>query len=241
MGQYFQRTVGAQQEEEAVRDEPERRPAAGSRLAELRDRVARTFASFDHGRVDQLALEPGDDTTIDFPLPAPEPETPSRFPVGPFGYNRTAVDEYVAALERELEQVRLQTPVAETMSITDEIERIGEQTSSILVVAHDQAHETTRLAQEKADRWITEAASQAEEFTQEAETRLRELDSETDTVWRERRKLLEDVRCTGAALIDLADEATERFPGETEPEAVDTTRDRFSEETEPEAVDTLDG
>jgi cell division septum initiation protein DivIVA len=175
---------------------------------------------------------------VDFPLLAPEPETPPRFPVGPFGYNRTAVDEYVAELERELEELRRQTPVAETVSITDEIERIGEQTSSILVVAHDQAHETTRLAREKADRWIAEAAAQAEEITQEAERTLRELDSETDAVWRERRKLLEDVRCTGAALIGLADEATERFPGETEPEAVDAFDRRF-EPAEPEAVDTV--
>jgi cell division septum initiation protein DivIVA len=133
--------------------------------------------------------------------------------VGPFGYNRAIVDEHIAELERELDDLRQQRPAP--MSINEEIERIGEQTASILVVAHDQARETTRLAQEQADRCIADAAANAVTITEQAKQRLRQLDNETDSVWRERRRLIDDVQRTGDALISLASEGMERFPEET--------------------------
>ena len=97
-------------------------------------------------------------------------------------------------------------------SITDELERIGEQTASILVVAHDQANETTRLAQEQAERCVADAAANAVQMTADAKAKLRDLDAETDAVWRERERLLEDVRVVSAALANLANQASERFP-----------------------------
>ena len=144
-----------------------------------------------------------------------DPGSPGRFPVGPFGYNRAAVDEHVAALERELEELRDCSEKPEPpISITEEIERLGEQTASILVVAHDQAHETTRLAQEQADRCVADAASNAVAITEEAKRQLQALDMETDTVWQERARLLEDARTVGKALIAMIDEAENRFPEE---------------------------
>ena len=144
------------------------------------------------------------------PPAPPQPEDPSRFPLAPFGYNRTAVDEHLATLERELDQLRAKH--APMTSITEELERIGEQTASILVVAHDQAHETTRLAQEQAERCVADAAANAVAMTEEAKRRLRDIDNETDAIWRERERLLEDVRGVSAALANLADQASDRFP-----------------------------
>jgi cell division septum initiation protein DivIVA len=152
----------------------------------------------------------------------PEPEddrAPSRFAVAPLGYNRTAVDEHLADLERELsdlgrELAELRAHREAPMSVTEELERIGEQTASILVVAHDKAHETTRRAEEQAERCIADAAANAVAITEEAKQRLRELDTETDSVWRERERLLEDVRAVSAALASLADQASERFPAD---------------------------
>jgi cell division septum initiation protein DivIVA len=177
--------------------------------------LAGRFASWMTG-TDRL---PADET-----MPADEPEMtaaaeppaaaggddPTRFPLAPFGYNRTAVDEHIARLERELGQVR--GHAAPMASITDELERIGEQTASILVVAHDQAHETARLAQEQAERCVADAAANAVQMTAEAKAKLRDLDAETDAVWRERERLLEDVRVVSAALANLANQASERFP-----------------------------
>ena len=135
--------------------------------------------------------------------------------MGPFGYNRAAVDEHVAALERELGQLREPAEKPEPpISITEEIERLGEQTASILVVAHDQAHETTRLAQEQAERCVADAASNAVAITEEAKRQLQALDMETDTIWQERARLLEDARSVGKALIAMIDEAESRFPEE---------------------------
>lgn len=139
----------------------------------------------------------------------------SRFPTAALGYNRHAVDQRIAALETELE--RLREAVDPPVSITEEIERLGEQTASILVVAHDKAHETARAAQAKAARAVTEAAHNAERITAEAQRRLRVLDEETDAVWRERERLLDDVRTVSAALASLADDASARFPAAPEP------------------------
>jgi cell division septum initiation protein DivIVA len=145
---------------------------------------------------------------------APSPEPPSRFPAAPLGYNRAAVDEHIFGLERELSELRAARQPA--ISITEELERIGEQTASILVVAHDQAHETTRLAREQAEQCVADAAANAVAITSEAKERLTELDSETDAVWRERERLLDDVRIVSAALSSLADEASVRFPAAAE-------------------------
>lgn len=220
--------------EEPGYDEPDYEPLeweprepprpVGERFAEFRLRVTRALHGFERGRVDECSRvdEPADDEPAAIederaydPAPAHEvvaevpPRTEdARFPHAPLGYNRTAVDERIAELEAELEELRDSRP---EVSITDEIERLGDQTASILVVAHDQAHETTRMAQEKADRRIAEAEAHAEALTEAAKRRLSELDGETDAVWRERARLLEDARSVGLALIALAEEAAERF------------------------------
>jgi cell division septum initiation protein DivIVA len=146
-----------------------------------------------------------------------EAETEVGFPIAALGYNRQAVDSHVAALEQEIAELR--ECVDPPLSITEEIERLGEQTASILVVAHDKAHETARRAQEQAARAVREAAEDAERITEAAQRRLRRLDEETDAVWRERERLLEDVREISRTLTTLADAAAERFPAAPEPAA----------------------
>jgi hypothetical protein len=224
---YFHRPDATPESETESRTESgteygtESEPGASRRspFADFGDRVARWFASparelVDDLDVDQLEqLDPDHDPTYQL---LAEPETdpaPPRFPLASVGYDRVAVDEQLAQFERELDELRArhEPPI----SITEEIERIGEQTASILVVAHDKAHETTRLAQEQADRCIADAASNAVAITAEAKERLRALDNETDLVWRERDRLIEDVRVVSAALGSLAEEATARFPAES--------------------------
>jgi cell division septum initiation protein DivIVA len=170
-----------------------------------------------HAQLPVAGEEPDPDPLRALTAGAVDNSEPSRFPVAPLGYNRTAVDQHLADLERELsdlgrELATLRSERETPMSVTEELERIGEQTASILVVAHDKANETTRLAQEQAERCIAEAAANAVSITEEAKVRLSELDNETDAVWRERERLLEDVRAVSAALASLADQASERFP-----------------------------
>ncbi len=176
--------------------------AAGSES----DRPSRHAAELDRPRASGARRDPLADLTL-----AP------RFALAPLGYSRTAVDERLGELERELEAMRARE---HPVSITDEIERIGEQTASILVVAHDQAGETTRRARELADRCIADAAANAVAITTEATQRLEKLDAETEALWRERERLLDDVRVVSATLATLADEASARFPA-GEPKASD--------------------
>ena len=160
---------------------------------------------------------------VEEPVEEPLPELmggegSSRFAVTPLGYNRQAVEEHIAGLERELAELRESGPrapvVEPPMSIQEELERIGEETASILVVAHDKAHETTRLAQEQAERCISDAAANAVAITDEAERKLRELEAETEAVRRQRERLIADARNVAALLVSLADEADRRFPAE---------------------------
>jgi len=221
---YFQRPTDTLEEEQTAAHEQPRSP--GFRLTDLRDRIAGAFASLDRGPVDYSGFEQGQQTDP-YDAFAPGAEESAPFPVDPLGYNRDAVDQHIARLEAEIGELRESVPA---MSISEEIERLGEQTSSILVVAHDQAHETTRLAQERADRCIADAASNAVALTERAKRKLQELDNETDAVWRERARLLEDDRAVGAALIALAEAAAERFPEDAEERLLEDPGERLPAE-----------
>jgi cell division septum initiation protein DivIVA len=149
----------------------------------------------------------------------PWDEAPTRFPIAHQGYDCASVDQHVADLEQELgeldgELAQLRAQALSRDDVAAEIERIGEQTSAILIAAHDQAEETKRLAQGQAERCVADAAANAIATTSEANRELRELESEKAALGYERERLLEDIRGVAAALSSLADNATERFPPE---------------------------
>jgi cell division septum initiation protein DivIVA len=234
------------------------RPTSAAPMAGFRDRIARALQSFDPRRPGHPSLEAGpqpadvdeagpseaahDDYEPHEVVAAVSPRVEdSRFPLGPIGYNRAAVDERIAELEVELDELRASTE--QPISITEEIERLGEQTASILVVAHDEAHETTRAAREHADRTIADAAAGAAAMTENAKRKLADLDNETDAVWRERARLLDDARDVGLALIALAEEALERFPAEGKTADVAAVAGSSADETDdmaPEAEGSAD-
>ncbi len=205
----------------ATVDGPIRRRPSGSRFAELGDRLARTFGTTD--RATDRSSDRNDDR---YPPawdaeseaePEPEPEwqpTPARFPGARHGYDRAAVDEYVAELEAELEALRAHKPTK--TAVAAEIEQIGEQAAAILRVAHEQAHQTTRRAQAEADKCLSDAAANALAMSDDARLKVRDLDREADLIWRERARLVDDVRGIATALFSIAEDASERFPAEAE-------------------------
>lgn len=215
---------GAWYEDADIAGAEDDRPGVGARMTQLRERVRDALAGLDLGAVARPTFAPEDpEATQAFDVlaevPAEEetgdPDPAARFAVVPLGYSRPAVEEHIAALERELAELRAQShPEPAPMSISEEIERLGEQTASILIVAHDQAHETTRLAQEQAERCVAEANTNAEAITEQARRRLESLDLETDVVWQERAKLLEDARGIAGELVALVERAESRFPEE---------------------------
>ena len=200
-------------------DEPIKRRSPGTWFADLGDRLARGFNTFDRPPEDDepewgpyQPYEDPDQPTAAVAAVAweePEPER-KRFPTALHGYDRDAVDAHLAALEREMTDLRAQR--SPTPAVEEELDRLGEETSAILRVAHEQAAEITRRAQAQADRCVADAAANAVAMTEDAKRKLRQLDSETDAVWAERGRLIEDVRNVATSLFSLAEDAADRFP-----------------------------
>jgi DivIVA protein len=192
-------------------DEPTKPKTVGSRLADIGDRLARTFAVVERPS-SYVSAEPTGEFTLPGEAEQPWERIAARFPVARDGYDRAAVDQHISELERELIEVRSREST--TTAVAEEISRIGEQTSTILMAAHEQAQEITRRAKAQADGCIADAASRAMAMTQQAERRLRALDGDTDTIWSERAQLIDDVRSLATALTRLAEESARRFPPE---------------------------
>jgi DivIVA domain-containing protein len=199
-------------------DEPAKRRSPGTFFADLGDRLAKGFSAIDRPAEDDGGWDPNDSyESYD------EPDQPTavadalpwehdrkRFPTALHGYDRDAVDAHLAALEREMADLRAQRSPAP--AIEEELERLGAETSAVLRVAHEQAAEITRRAQAQADRCVADAAANAVAMTEDAKRKLRQLDTETDAVWAERGRLIEDVRNVATALFSLAEDAADRFP-----------------------------
>jgi cell division septum initiation protein DivIVA len=151
-----------------------------------------------------------------YELPYEQASLP-RFPISRQGYDCDAVDTHVAELEaelaeleRQLDETRLQ--VTAKSEVAREIDRIGEQTSAILVAAHDEAQQTVRMAENQANTVIADAASYAAALTEEANSQLRTIQDQTRSLARRRDCLIEDVRHTAKALGSLADEGSRPLP-----------------------------
>ena len=205
-------------------DEPARRRTPGTFFADLGDRLARGFNSFDRPQLDDGDWEEYEE--LDQPteavdtIPSSEPSR-RRFQTVLHGYDRDAVDDYIDGLEHEIGQMaaklsaqRSAPPPPPAPSVEDEIARVGQETSAILRVAHEQAAEITRRARVEAERCVADAASNAVAMTDDAKRKLRQLDSETDAVWTERIRLIDDVRNVATSLFSLAEDACDRFPEE---------------------------
>jgi hypothetical protein len=133
-----------------------------------------------------------------------------RFPLARHGYHCAAVDEYVIELERELAEVDRELAEVRAYSVprdevSDQIKRVGEQTSAVLIAANEQRDEILRAAREEADRQVAEATARATLITAEGEARLRELHAQHESAARERDRLLDEVRSVSTALAALAD------------------------------------
>jgi hypothetical protein len=140
----------------------------------------------------------------------PPPRVQGDFPIVFRGYEREAVDAHLAALEEEV--IDLHATRSPQAAVKRELDRVGEETAAILKGAHEAADDIAKRSRVRADERVEEADREAERLRTEAEAHVRRLDRDTDEIWAERRKLLEDARAMGEALIRLADQALERFP-----------------------------
>lgn len=198
---------------------PKRRTAA-ERFANLSDRLARTLPAPARAEPVPVAAPAAEPDYEDYPDENGEDtswyEVVPRFPLARSGYDCAAVDEHVAMLERdlseleeELEELRTRTPAHD--EVAAEIRRLGEETSSILLAAHDRARETTRQAQEQADRCLSDAAAQALAMTEQAARQRTEIEQDTRRLAERRAQLLSDMETLAGTITGVAREASGRF------------------------------
>lgn len=209
MASYDQRSL------ELPRWQKQRSSSSGVR--ELWQRTTRMLAGAAGGDLDTQA------TAVTARLPeeadAGDDKFAPRFPLARHGYDRLAVDRRVAQLERDLaeadrELVALRTGADSSEQVKNEIRRVGEQTSAVLVAAHQQRDEMLRNAKAEADRVLSGANANARAITAKAEARVRELDAQNEAVRRERARLLDDFRTLATGLGAVVDAAQERIPVE---------------------------
>jgi DivIVA domain-containing protein len=142
------------------------------------------------------------------------------FPVALRGYDRDAVDAYVERVNRAIAD--LQVGRSPQSAIRHALDQVGEETSGILERAHETADGITSRSRAQAAERVATAEREAREMIDAAETRVRVLDADADEVWRERKRLIDDVQRVAAELAELADAAGRRFPPETPESAADT-------------------
>jgi DivIVA domain-containing protein len=103
------------------------------------------------------------------------------------------------------------------------------EAEDILARSRLEAENTVARARAEVDEQLQRLQEELAALRDEAETRMRELQADTETVWKERRRLLADIRGKASGLLELADAAAAREePAEPEeempePEAGDQT------------------
>ena len=142
------------------------------------------------------------------------------FPLVIRGYDRHSVDEHVELLTMRVAELEaLQSP---SIAVQEALERVANDTGSILKEAHESADGVLSRANAEADRLMREAREEADRTIASAEARVRQIAIDTDALWQERMRLIDDSRAVAVALTDLADGAAARFPAEEEPASVDS-------------------
>src|SRR5579862_4252347 len=95
-----------------------------------------------------------------------EDEQERRFPRSLLGYRRSAVNQHIAELERELseldrELIELRAAATLREEVAHEMRRIGEETASVLIEAHNQRDAIARTAEAEAQRLVADATATA--------------------------------------------------------------------------------
>lgn len=134
----------------------------------------------------------------------------AEFPTGVWGYERHAVDAYVARVGGFVDEaVSLRRPDG---AVRDALARVGEETSAVLQRATEVAEDITARSQTQADDRLARAEREAAAIKEAAEAQARELDAEIEHLWRERTRLLGEMERIAEELAALAADADRRFP-----------------------------
>lgn len=142
-----------------------------------------------------------------------------EFPTGVWGYERHAVDAYVARVGGFVDEAAwLRRPDG---AVRDALARVGEETSAVLQRATEVAEDITARSRTQAEDRLAAAEREATAIREAAEAQARELDAEIEHLWRERVRLLGEMERIAEELAALAKDADRRFPVPQGRESVD--------------------
>jgi DivIVA domain-containing protein len=96
---------------------------------------------------------------------------------------------------------------------TDELrEKTTREVAELRESAAREAHELRAAAQRDATEARESARREADQMLESAEARTRDLARSADMIWRERRRLIDDMRAVGEQLVAIGDVEGKRFP-----------------------------
>ncbi len=131
------------------------------------------------------------------------------FPMVMRGYDRHAVDEFVAEL---LELVAdLESRQTREGVVQKAIDELGEETAGILQRAHETADDITARSRSQADDRLQRAEREAEILRHDADEYAEQVIVDTRLLWDERQRLIEDIRQLADEVLGTADDAMERL------------------------------
>jgi DivIVA domain-containing protein len=96
----------------------------------------------------------------------------------------------------------------------DRVEQANREAEELRETAAREATELSEGARRKAAEMRAVAKREAEEMVAAAEARVRELEREAETIWRERRRLIDDMTAVAHQQREIAEAAAARFPGQ---------------------------
>jgi DivIVA domain-containing protein len=148
----------------------------------------------------------------------------AEFPIALRGYDREAVDRYIAELADLIE--RLESRQSRESVVQRALEEVGEETSAILKQAHETADDITARSRSQAEDRMEVARQEGAATIREAKLEAEELKRETEGLQVERANIIEELRRFGADALALADATTERLDPALEATDMDATAER---------------
>jgi cell division initiation protein len=160
----------------------------------------------------------------------------AEFPLAVRGYDRRAVDDFIAELTDlvdELEGRQLREKVVHRA-----LDEVGEQTAGILQSANETADELATRSRAQAEGRLQRAEREAEILKAEAEKYAEQVAVDTRKLWAERQHLIEEVRRLADEVLATAEDAVERL---TPPEAMAAALKPAEPAQDPQNAPELDG
>jgi cell division septum initiation protein DivIVA len=121
--------------------------------------------------------------------------------------SRSRADDRLQQAEQEAKELRA-TALREAQETRDAANREAEENRE---AARRESQQLRTAAQRDAEELRARARGEAEEMLEAAQTRSRDLARSAESIWRERRRLIEDMRGIGEQLVAIGDVEGKRF------------------------------